>query len=137
MAVTGGIVEAFGPTPDAITVAGDASVVATPIVAGNVVKLSGDRAVAQATTDDVPAGIAMRGCTAQGDEIACAVDGWFYLVADGAITAGQTVTAGATGKVKAGVVLKKVVGVCYIGAADGGSVLVRVRINGAIASAAS
>lgn len=100
MAITGGAVEAFGSKHPRLTMTG-----ASAITAGRLVEYSGDRTVQHAGDKSAKvAGVAMQtydGTAGTGAKLAVATGGVWYLVASGAITAGQSVVAAAAGKVRA------------------------------------
>jgi hypothetical protein len=97
MAVSGGIVEYF-PEDARLTV----TVGATPVVAGRLVELSGDRTVIPAQANSIKVcGLALQSGGATGDKVAVATDGYWPCRASGAIAEGDFVKAGAAGVVVA------------------------------------
>jgi hypothetical protein len=92
VAVSGGIVEYFGPTAKKTMTASAA------ITAGQLVELTGDRRVGPAGANSVKvAGVALQSASAAEDKIAVATMGTWPLVASGAISEGDFIKAGAAG----------------------------------------
>lgn len=97
MAVTGGVVERYGPARKVTMTVG-----ATPTVEGRLVEYSGDQTVIPAAANSLKvAGVSMQSGGATGDKVAVAHEGILELTASGAIAAGDYVKAGAAGVVVA------------------------------------
>ena len=98
MAVSGGIVEAYGADFDAVTCK-----VAAAVTEGKMVEhvAAGTKRVQTAAAGSlVPAGVALQSASAAEDEIGIATEGFFFLTASGAIANGDSLECAASGDVR-------------------------------------
>lgn len=134
MAVSGGIVEAYGADFDAVTCK-----VAAAVTEGKLVEhvAAGTKRVQTAAVGSlIVAGVALQTASAVEDEIGVATEGFFYLTASGAIANGDSLEAAAAGDVRvlatvdaAGSLNPRAkIGRAYQAAANGARVLVKVAL---------